>query len=243
MRKKRLMLIAFGTTALMGLPLTAQQPPQDVQQIFDRMTQAFGWDQAAKIRSVEQVGTISYPAQKMQGKFTILYKLPDKMLVRMQIQGLGEMVQGYDGKVAWEKNPVTGVRELRGAELEQIRSSARRGAAYDMRKLLRNPRLVGRQRVDSREAFVIAGEMAAGMPVKIFVDASTYLLLSVETTVASSRGNIKATVRFEDYRKVDGIMYPFVIRQSGMGVESVMRTERVRHNISIDDAVFRKPKS
>jgi hypothetical protein len=32
---------------------------------------------------------------------------------------VGEIQQGYDGKVGWEKNPMTGLRELQGAELAQ----------------------------------------------------------------------------------------------------------------------------
>jgi hypothetical protein len=38
-------------------------------------------------------------------------------------------------------------------------------------------------------------------------------------------------------------MYPFTTRQSTAGIEAVIKTERVRHNVSINDAVFRKPKN
>lgn len=38
-------------------------------------------------------------------------------------------------------------------------------------------------------------------------------------------------------------MYPFVMRQSSAGIEAVLKLERVRHNIPIDDSIFRKPKN
>jgi hypothetical protein len=38
-------------------------------------------------------------------------------------------------------------------------------------------------------------------------------------------------------------MYPFTTRQSTAGIEAMIKTERIRHNVPIDDAIFRKPKN
>ncbi|MDW8356252.1 MAG: hypothetical protein RMK57_17265, partial [Bryobacterales bacterium] len=70
-----------------------------------------------------------------------------------------------------------------------------------------------------------------------------YLLLRMDIQAATPQGSINVATFFDDYRKVDRIMYAFTTRQLASGVESVIRVERVRHNTPIDDAIFRKPKN
>ncbi|BCW95943.1 MAG: hypothetical protein WHS44_12555 [Fimbriimonadales bacterium] len=237
-------IVVLGVVCLTVLqPIAQQARPQNAQQVLARMAQAMGLAQAAKIRTVQMSGTISYPAQGMQGRYEAFYKSPNKTLIRVTIQGLGEVQQGYDGKVGWEKNPMTGLRELQGAELAQMRQSAQMGASNDLRKTLRNPKLVGQEKVGNRNAFVITAQTTAGMPIKVYIDAQRYLPLRMDMEAATPQGKLNIATFLEDYRRIDGVMYPFTTRQSTAGIEAVMKTERVRHNVAINDAIFRKPKN
>jgi len=245
MRKTlRFGMLVFGVACLTALqPVAQQAKPQNAQQVLDRMAQAMGLANAAKIRTVQMTGTISYPAQGIQGRYEALYKAPNKTLIKLNIQGLGEVQQGYDGKVGWEKNPMTGLRELQGAELAQMRQSAQMGASNDLRKTLRNPKLAGQEKVGNRNAFVITAQTTAGVPIKVYIDAQRYLPLRMDMEAATPQGKLNIATFLEDYRRVDGIMYPFTTRQSTAGIEAVVKTERIRHNVPIDDAIFRKPKT
>ncbi|MCX7925111.1 MAG: hypothetical protein N2554_04795 [Fimbriimonadales bacterium] len=244
MHTMRFWALAVGVVSLLALQPTAQQAkPRNAQQVLDRMAQAMGVAQAAKIRTIQMTGTVQYPTQGMQGRYEAFYKAPNKFLLKATIQGIGEIQQGYDGKVGWEKNPMLGLRELKGAELEQIRMSAESGAQNDIRKTLRNPTLTGQEKVGNRNAYVITAQSRWGGPVRIYVDSQRYLLLRMDTEAAAPGGKLSISIFFDDYRKVDGIMYPFITRQFTAGVEAVTKVERVRHNVAIDDAIFRKPKS
>jgi hypothetical protein len=244
MRTLRFGMLVLGVACLTALqPVAQQAKPQNAQQVLDRMAQAMGLANAAKIRTVQMTGTISYPAQGIQGRYEALYKAPNKTLIKLNIQGLGEVQQGYDGKVGWEKNPMTGLRELQGAELAQMRQSAQMGASNDLRKTLRNPKLAGQEKVGNRNAFVITAQTTAGVPIKVYIDAQRYLPLRMDMEAATPQGKLNIATFLEDYRRVDGIMYPFTTRQSTAGIEAVVKTERIRHNVPIDDAIFRKPKN
>jgi hypothetical protein len=244
MRTLRFGMLVFGVACLTALqPIAQQARPQNAQQVLDRMAQAMGLANAAKIRTVQMTGTISYPAQGLQGRYEVLYKAPNKTLFKATIQGVGEIQQGFDGKVGWEKNPMTGLRELQGAELAQMRWSAESGASNDLRKTLRNPKLVGQEKVGNRNAFVITAQTTAGVPIKVYIDAQRYLPLRMDMEAATPQGKLNIATFLEDYRRVDGIMYPFTTRQSTAGIEAVVKTERIRHNVPIDDAIFRKPKT
>jgi hypothetical protein len=244
MRTLRFGMLVLGVACLTALqPVAQQAKPQNAQQVLDWMAQAMGLANAAKIRTVQMTGTLSYPMQGMQGRYEAFYKSPNKLLLKVNVQGIGEIQQGFDGKVGWEKNPMTGLRELQGAELAQMRWNAESGASYDLRKTLRNPKLVGQEKVGNRNTFVITAQTTAGAPIKVFVDAQRYLPLRKDIEIATPQGKLNITIFLEDYRRVDGIMYPFTTRQSTAGIEAVIKTERVRHNVPIDDAIFRKPKT
>jgi hypothetical protein len=237
-------MLVLGVACMTALqPIAQQARPQNAQQVLDRMAQAMGLANAAKIRTVQMTGTLSYPMQGMQGRYEAFYKSPNKLLLKVNIQGIGEIQQGFDGKVGWEKNPMTGLRELQGAELAQMRWNAESGVSNDLRKTLRNPKLVGQEKVGNRNTFVITAQTTAGAPIKVFVDAQRYLPLRVDLEVATPQGKLNIVFRFEDYRRIDGVMYAFTTRQSIAGIEAVLKIERVRHNVPIDDAIFRKPKT
>jgi hypothetical protein len=244
MRTLRFGMLVLGVACLTALqPIAQQARPQNAQQVLDRVAQAMGVANAAKIRTVQVIGTVSYPAQGIQGRYEALYKAPNKTLIKLNIQGLGEVQQGYDGKVGWEKNPMTGLRELQGAELAQMRQSAQMGASNDLRKTLRSPKLAGQEKVGNRNTFVITAQTTAGVPIKVYIDAQRYLPLRMDMEAATPQGKLNIATFLEDYRRVDGIMYPFTTRQSTAGIEAVVKTERIRHNVPIDDAIFRKPKN
>jgi outer membrane lipoprotein-sorting protein len=244
MNKMRFWALTVGVVSLLALQPTAQQAkPQNAQQVLDRMAQATGVAQAAKIRTFQISGAVQYPTQGIQGRYEAFYKSPNKFLFKMTIQGIGEIQQGYDGKVGWEKNPMTGLRELKGAELAQIRMSAESGVQNDVRKVIRNPRLAGQEKVGNRDAYVITAQSTTGSPIKVYIDTQRFLLLRMDMEAATPQGKINIATFFEDYRKVDGIMYAFTTRQSTAGVEAITKVERIRHNAPINDSIFRKPKN
>jgi len=244
MKTMRLLALTVGVVTLLALqPMAQQGKPKTAQQVLDRMVQATGMAQAAKIRTIQMTGTVQYTAQGIQGRYEAYYKFPNKFLLKLTVQGIGEIQQGYDGKVGWEKNPLTGLRELQGAELAQIRMSAETGGQNDIRKTLRNPKLVGEEKVGNRNAYVITAQSTTGSPVKVYIDTQRFLTLRMDMEAATPQGKLNISTYFEDYRKVDGIMYPFITRQSMAGVEAVTKVERIRHNAPINDSIFRKPKN
>jgi hypothetical protein len=56
-----------------------------------------------------------------------------------------------------------------------------------------------------------------------------------------AQGEVPVVVRFEDYRTVDGVTLPFVVRTRVPTFETVLRLDRVRHNAPLDDTLFAVP--
>jgi hypothetical protein len=81
MRTLRFGMLVLGVACLTALqPIAQQARPQNAQQVLDRMAQAMGLANAAKIRTVQVTGTVSYPAQGIQGRYRSLLQVAQQIL-------------------------------------------------------------------------------------------------------------------------------------------------------------------
>jgi hypothetical protein len=55
------------------------------------------------------------------------------------------------------------------------------------------------------------------------------------------RGYVFVKVHLDDYREVDGVKVPFSVRFAFESFDFTIKINDLKHNVSIDDAVFKKP--
>jgi hypothetical protein len=239
--------LTLWATLLLVLPtgLTAQRASAKLsaEQILDRAAQTEAPRTAtARIRTMRITGRFNTPAQGLQGTFEIYWKSPNKILIVQNLPGVGEIRQGFDGKVGWEKNPLTGLRRIQGAELEQLKYTSDNSTTARWRQFVRSPKLRGMQQVGNLQTYVISGTTSYGASITFYIDTKQFLTRRIDTEVLMQGGKVPTVQYLEDYRKVDGIYYPFRVRQQTVGVETVLTFQQVRHNVQIDDALFQMPK-
>lgn len=227
--------MALLTSSLLAQRLTAEQ-------ILDRADTASGGAKARQIKTFHMKGSFQMPTQNLNGTMEIYFKSPNKILVKQSIPGVLDSSQGFDGKVGWEKNSLTGLRELKGAELEQLRLSSDLNSITNWRKQYRNPKLRGTDKVGKYSVYVIEAHTPYGTRATLFIDTKEFLLRRIDQEAVTPQGRLNVRTLLENYRKVQGIAYPFVMRQSTAGIEMVIRIQQVRHNIPLNDSLFRKPK-
>ena len=223
--------------------LTAQTPAlPTVDQVLEKHLAAVG-GQAAFDKLTTRVtrGTIEIPDMGMSGALTATEKAPNKSLVVIELAQM-TIREATDGKIAWDDNPISGMREKAGAELVE----ANRGATFNVETKFKTVyptmNVTGRDTVNGRPAIVLDAIPEQGSPIKLFFDSETGLLLKQSGTRQSPEGPIAFESFYEDYRTVDGIKQPHVLRQVTAKFSSVIRITEMRHNVPVDDAVFRKPK-
>lgn len=238
--RTRILGIAVLTAMLLSASVVAQR--LTAEQILDKAESVAGGAKIRTLKSLYIKGVFQAPAQKLSGTIEIHFKAPNKVLVRQTIPGVLEQTSGFDGKVGWEKTNMTGLRELKGRELEQLKSAANLTSVGNWRKQYRNPKLRGVQKLGNHEVYVIDLTTTHGTKATLYIDTREFLVHRDDSEVVTPRGSLMATSLLEDYRRVDGIMYPFCVRQQVSGMESVIYLQQVRHNIPVSDALFRKPK-
>jgi hypothetical protein len=230
---------ALLTAAVMlGLVASAQtrKPALTAEQIIEKSIEAAGGrDVIRKLTSTVSRGIMEFEPQEIHSTIELYAKAPDRRLIVTNMEGFGEVRQGFDGKVAWSSDPARGVRELEGAELAETKREAAFNADLMWRDLFRKVELAGREKVDGREAYLIRLTPKTGKPITRYYDVESFLLIRQ----LNQDGAIR--VDFSDYRDVGGIKVPFGIRQRMRDMQILIRITDVQNNIEIDDAIFSKP--
>jgi len=101
-------------------------------------------------------------------------------------------------------------------------------------------KVLGTEKIGDREAYVVAHVVDPITTTQFFFDKQTGLLLRALTTTRTILTIMPEQVDFEDYRDVDGIKLPFVIRTSNTATydTATRRFTEIRHNVPVDDNVF-----
>src|SRR6185436_5773308 len=173
----------------------------------------------------------------------IYSKAPNKSLLVIEIPGFGTIQQGYNGTVAWSQDPQSGLRELTGKELS---AAKREGDFYGDIKLKETyPKLtvVGKDKVGSSEVYVVEGVPADGEPQKMYFDTQSGLMVRVDVTQDGPQGKIPFEVYLENFKEVDGVKIPFLVKRNSPAISFTITFEEVKYNVAIDDAKFNKPAS
>ncbi len=159
--------------------------------------------------------------------FVIYAKAPGKYLVEYALSDSNTHRDGYDGQTCW-KRPASGEVEL--------------DARYDRRfAWLIDPRNALRMRdyfpeMKLRSATTLEGRTA--YQVSIDDDVSHTLHFDAETGLLVWLGYNRY---LNDYRDVDGVLFPFRYEISKKGGSSTYFIDSVEHNVPIDDAEFTPP--
>src|SRR5688500_5583548 len=98
--------VAASTPATPVPTATTTGPLPDARQILRDFLAASGGAKALEaMQNVVIDGTQSAPAMGISGKLQIHIARPNLLLVRGELQGIGKIEQGYDGKIGWDINP------------------------------------------------------------------------------------------------------------------------------------------
>ena len=231
-----------AAVCLAGGHAAAQTPPTPtVDQVLTKSIDAMGGRAALeKVTSITARGTVSVPDVGVSGTIQLFQKAPNKALTITEIGG-AQQREAFDGTVGWAEDPQNGLREKSGLELAE----ARRGAVFSrelhMKTLYPKITVTGREKVGTREAWVIEAVPAEGTPARLFYDVESGLLLRQIVTRQTTAGPLQIDVAFDDYRDVDGVKRPFTIRQTTPMFTATIQLTEVKHNVAVDDAMFKKP--
>jgi outer membrane lipoprotein-sorting protein len=227
--------------------ITRQAPGSpSAEQVLDKFIAASGGaDRLTALTSWTAKGTYIGYAEAQTVPLQIYAKAPGQ-LTRVIETFNGVSATVFDGRNGWTSTPEAEtpipLRQLSGSELDGARLDAQLSFPGNIKQSLTGwqgsvPAVLG----DDKDPYVVQGTSPSGLPVKLYFDAETGLLVRQVRYTEAFLGRNMHQIDYEDYRDVAGVKLPFkwtFAWQSGQGRYEL--TE-VQPNVTIDAARFAQP--
>ena len=213
------------------------------KKILKNYVKALGGRKASeKIKTRMIKGTIELAPVGIKGTVESYLSAPDKSYTKMNLQGIGEILEVFDGTTAWSMNPIQGNRDKDGEELLQNKLINNFYREINLDKLYPKMEVKGMEKVGDKDTYVVVATPNGLAPETFYFDVKSGLLVRADMTIVSPEGKIPAKTFYEDYREVDGIKLPFKSRVVLPQYEAISTITEVKHGIKIEDNMFSKPK-
>jgi len=230
---------------LLGAALLAPgaQDTLSVDELVEKHIAAVGGREAlSKVSSVVMTGSFELPAMGASGTITIYQKAPNKRLSVINIDGFGEIFQGFDGERGFSISPMGSI-DMTGQMLEDAKRDATMHAELHLKELYPKIEVKGKGKAGDRDAWIVVMTPEKGNPVTAYFDAETFLMLKTSGVRVTDQGEAEIESEFGEFREVPGtgMKAPHLIRQKLPVGEIILRITDIKANVDIPDSKFAKP--
>jgi photosynthetic reaction center cytochrome c subunit len=221
----------------------ANAPLPAVAQMLDKFVNAIGGREAnARITSRVYKGVVVPAGGGPPLGFEVVESASDKLRATVT-SSEGKTVQGVDGDAVWTLDPKFGVHGETGFEAIRMRRLADFHRNEKLADLDPSLAVAGEQSIGGRRAIVLEGLLPSKLTERLLFDAESGLLVRRVTLMPTSLGLVPEQTDYEDYRTVQDVKLPFVVRRTTPVISNTQRYDEIRLNEKIDGAMFVKPQS
>jgi hypothetical protein len=196
------------------------------------------WSSKTSIRST---GAIEIPAAGLKGSMTLVAMEPDRMLVTMELPGMGETRTGSDGTTGWSIDPMRGPALMDEKQLADIRRDANFRRDLVLAKDAGNAEVLGLFEFEGAPCWRVKVTGAGSTKeTHHFYAKDTGLLTGMSMRMATPMGEIPAVIVVGDYKDFGDVKLPAKTVTKVMGQQQVMTTDAVTWG-GIDEKSFELP--
>lgn len=180
------------------------------------------------------------------GDVEIYQKAPNKTVRIARAEKL-TVSDGFDGAAAWAQTATGAVNNLQEPDQSRARRQANFYEPLEFKQNYLRMQVAGIEKVGERDAYVVVGYPEGDNEERLFFDTETRLLLRRKVYISTGQGPSPYQVDFEDYRDVNGVKMPFLIRmnpatqRTELGTSSTITVTKIETNITLDDSRFVRP--
>ncbi len=241
--------LALPLLAVLAIvPLAATPPASQVsaelpgaRTIIDRHIKEIGGRAVILAQtSTHATGTVSLPAAGLSGRLEAFHAKPDKFVQRMSLPGIGDIEEGFDGKVGWSISPLTGPTLLDGKQLEQRKFDADFFEDLKSSERYASITTVEKTTFEGRPVYKIRLLKKAGDEDLELYDAETGLKAGAISTRDSPMGPMQTTTAWSDYKKFGSLLQPATTKVSIMSTQMILTITGVEYG-TVDPSVFTVP--
>lgn len=222
-------------------PAVSQDALPSGREVVNRFIDAIGGKDAIMAQGGRHMmGSFSIPSQGIGGALDVYAQPPNRMLVKVTIDGIGEIKTGYDGTTAWAMNPMVGPQVLDSLQLRQLQQQADFYSSLYPESQIASLETVGTEPFEGVSCYNVKVTTTWGETYNEYFDVETGLQVGSRRKQESQMGAIETVAVASDWRVIEGMKVPFKSVQRTMGIEQLITVDSVSV-LAVPDSVFALP--
>ena len=208
-------------------------------ELLDKYVQALGGSSAIdKVTTRVMKGTINVGGKSLP--IDIYCKAPDERISFTHMPE-GDSVTAFNGREGWLGMPGRPIREMQGSDLDGASIDANLHLATQLRKMFRETRVRGTEKIGDREAYQVIGQREGKPPIRLYFDRQSGLLVRLVRYGDTALGLLPTQIDYADYRDVSGLKVPYSWTLSRPSGRFTIQVSEVQQNVPVDETRFVKP--
>jgi hypothetical protein len=189
--------------AVPGVQAQSLPAAKDLIQKWATATNAAGWKGHKSARST---AVFDLPAMGMSAKMETAQQFEPSMSVsRIDIPAMGEMRQGFDGKVAWMSNPMQGPSLITGPQFDAQREESNPDNYSRITPSIVSSETVEKTTLNNQECYKVKHTWKSGRISHDCFAVSDGMIVWTQTKTPTQMGEIEITTTFGGYKDFGGI--------------------------------------
>jgi len=169
----------------------------------------------------------------------IMQKYPDKLFQDLNVGEVSQLIYYNNGRGVLKIGDE--IAEIENKELERLKVDATMQLLVDPEKYGIKTELLQNELVDSIDCYKIKFTLPSGLRWFQYYDVETSLKYKETKEVQTNQGLFEQETYFSDYREVDGLQYPFKIKQY-LGLQEIdLTVTNIEINSGLDENIFEFP--
>jgi hypothetical protein len=198
----------------------AALPP--ARDLIAKYAAAIGGDAWKTHKSARMKATLEIPSAGLSAQLEVLHKYPNIVFTKVEVPGLGQMREGFDGTNGWQVNPMVGARLLTGPEGEQAKDNADPANYTRQTPNIVSSETVERAEYDGKACYRVKHTWKSGRVTFDCFSVDDGLIVASQSKQTGPMGEMETTVRLGAYKDFAGVKRPTTVTQEAMGQMQVI---------------------
>lgn len=244
------MLLALPVTSLAqddaAAPTTAAVTTKvpEAKDVIASYVKALGGESAIRSHSSRMMkGKMEMPGMggdPMIAPMVIYSAAPNKMMVEIEVPDFGEVRQGYDGKVAWSIDPMSGANILPPEQVEQMKEQTDFYGEINFDKRFKTMETIDAREFDGLKCYAVKMIDQKDEESTYFFEVETGLLRGTMQTTETQMGPMDMTNINKEYKEFGGVKFPVRTEIEMMGMTRIMTFSEIELD-GVKDEIFALP--
>jgi hypothetical protein len=243
-------VVAVQPEGEFGFKPAGGKPPITVDELSAKVIEAVGGETNwRKLTSRVSTFDIDLENQGVKASGTSYSKAPNKSATETTMTALGKTIATgfdfFDGTAGEEVYSFAPVEKYTGKRLEDARIGADFYGIFDWKTKYKTVDVTSVVKCGDEECYAVAFTPEKGSKFTEYYSTKTFLLMKRDGVQVSSTSSIEVpyTLTYSDYRDVDGVKLPFKTTSFSVANGNIVTyIKTVKHNVPVDDSIFKARK-